>query len=119
MPVTGLPCAIAGAASDDEIGKLAVVSPHPVSGRALGTGGPISSSASCYQSEPFRDLRDAIEPMNRIAVTAAAFEEVAKAALAHAVGDETERAYRRGDALGLVGFEVQLKAPVAGPPRWC
>ena len=26
-------------------------------------------------------------------------KEVAEAALAHAVGDETERAYRRGDAL--------------------
>jgi integrase len=32
--------------------------------------------------------------------------EVAEAALAHAVGDETERAYRRGDALGVWSRDV-------------
>jgi hypothetical protein len=65
--------------------------------------------------------------------------EVAEAALAHAVGDETERAYRRGDALmkrreliphGLIGskarrsgyvrYEKGRQVPVvrlAAPPR--
>jgi integrase len=42
--------------------------------------------------------------------------EVAEAALAHAVGDETEQAYRRGDALGKRRKLMDAWASYCGKP---
>jgi hypothetical protein len=49
-----------GKVSDDENGRARGNCSPPIP-RGNGTGGPISSSASCDHSDHFRDLRDAIE----------------------------------------------------------
>ena len=43
--------------------------------------------------------------------------EVAEAALAHVIGDETERAYRRGDALAKRRLLMQDWADFCSPPN--
>ncbi len=54
-PAPERPSFSAGALCDDEIGKAGGHARHHFGGNR--TGGSISSSASCYQSEPFRDRR--------------------------------------------------------------